>query len=151
MVAWIGMPPELAAQNKPEKDVSLLLKNIADDLRQSGPLGWLPHFSTGPRFFMASDGKVVFANFDAAETFLKDFATRVSHMEIRWSDVRVRMIGQDAALVAAAYDETINQTSGKSKQFRGYFSGLAIRQQAGWKLGHLHWSSPRPDPDHPDQ
>jgi hypothetical protein len=147
LLAQDSSKTEPAGQSDSEKEVRKLLDIIADDLAQKGPLAWLKHFSTDETFFMASDGKVVFPDYQTAKTFLEDFAPKVAKMKINWSNVRVQMIERNTALVGAAYDEVIAEKSGEEKKIGGYFSGIAVRQAGGWKLRHLHWSSPSADPN----
>jgi hypothetical protein len=122
--------------------VRAFLESIPPNLLRSGPKAWLEVFSQDPEFFMASEGGVVFADYDAARTFLEDFAKTVERIELEWTKPRVQMLAPDLALVASAYDEQIEWKAGGSIEFGGYFSGLAVRETAGWKLRHLHWSRP---------
>jgi len=139
-------PPALdvASVAAVEAGVRDLAASIARDLAAEGPDGWLGHFVDGPAFFMASDGEVRFPDFATATSFVHDLDARIASMQLTWGDLRIDPLTPTMAVMAAPYDERLTDTSGTEAHFTGYFTGLAVRTESGWKLRHLHWSSPAP-------
>ncbi len=126
-----------------ESGVRDLAAAIARDLAAEGPDGWLGHFAEGPEFFMASDGQIAFPDFATATSFVHDLDTRIATMRLTWGDIRIDPLTPTMAMMAAPYDETLTETSGSELHFTGYFTGLAVETPSGWRLRHLHWSSPQ--------
>jgi len=150
---WIGTlvagcqsadPPALAArsQSATRGEVERLLAQIANDLAKDGLLAWLRHFSREPGFFMATYGELAFASYSDAETFLAKFAGTLRSVELVWSKVRIEPLTPDLATIGAAYAERIVHKAGAEQNYSGWFTGVARKTQSGWKLTHLHWSSP---------
>ena len=123
-----------------------LASAIAHDLERDGPTAWLSYFVDGPEFFMASDGRVVFPSIDSATSFVQGFAPGIVHMELLWEDMRIAPLSPGAAVLGASYREVLTDTAGNDLRFHGYFTGVAVRTSAGWRLRDLHWSSPAPTP-----
>jgi hypothetical protein len=115
---------------------------IARDLAQDGPAAWLRHFDRHPSFFMASDGALVFPDADSATAFVEHLARGVSAVDLEWVDLRVEPVAPGLAVVASGYRESIVDTAGVTVEFGGYMTGLARHTPDGWRLRHLHWSSP---------
>jgi len=141
-----GPAPHSTPSSRVDQGVRRMLDDISRDLSRDGPAAWTRYFLDGPEFYMVSDGKLVFATIDDAKEFLAGFAPRVSHMSLTWSDIRVDPAGEGLALVAAAYQEVIQEVSGTELRFGGYFTGVVTETRSGWRLRTLHWSSPRADP-----
>lgn len=120
-----------------------LMAAIERDLAARGPLAWLDHFDDGDDFFMASDGAIAFADIEAAREFLLEFAATIVDVQLRWSSLQVTLLSDNVATLGAAYEEVMRDVAGNERRFEGYFTGTAVRTAAGWKLGNLHWSSPR--------
>lgn len=125
--------------------VRAFLETIPAALAAEGPLAWLRFFEDGPSFFMASDGKVVFPDRAAAETFLATFAQQVASMALTWENVQIEPLAPDVATVAMSYHERITMHDGTVSEFGGYVTGVARGHGGAWRLQHLHWSSPVPD------
>jgi hypothetical protein len=123
-----------------ERGVLDLLARIATDLAREGPTGWLPHFLPGASFFMASYGVLAFQNGEEATAICLEMTKRFGSMELIWSDVRVRVLGPDAAAFGAGYREDMQQLAGGKVHFEGYVTGTAVRTAERWQLQHLHWS-----------
>jgi hypothetical protein len=117
---------------------------IARDLARDGPAAWLAHFEDHPRFFMASDGALVFPDHDSATVFVEGLARAIAAVDLDWVDLRVEPVAPGLAVIASAYHEAITDTAGATITFGGYVTGLARHTEGGWRLRHLHWSSPVP-------
>jgi ketosteroid isomerase-like protein len=141
--AW----PALAApaSDPPQIDPAIrqMAAAIARDVSKDGPLAWLRYFDQD-RFLMAVDGKLQFDGIASAKAFMEQFAKGVSRLQLTWTDVRVEVLGARSASLAASYRETITDTAGHSMEPSGYFTGVAVKTPAGWKLRIAHWSSIAP-------
>lgn len=125
-----------------EKDVRQMAADIAHDLAQDGPTAWLRYFTDTNGFFMAANGKLQFANLEQARSFLPRFAAGINHMELTWSEIRVDPLAPGMAAMGASYQEVFTDKNGHTKEFNGYFTGVAVKTASGWKLRDAHWSSP---------
>jgi hypothetical protein len=114
--------------------------SIARDLSRDGPLAWLRYFDED-RFLLAVDGKLQLDGIAAARVFLEQYAKGVSHLQLTWTDVRVDVLGPHSASLAASYREAMTDTTGHTLEPSGYFTGVAVKTPAGWKLRIAHWSS----------
>jgi hypothetical protein len=117
---------------------------IPRDLAVDGPIAWLRHFETSPAFSMAVDGRVILPGADSATAYLRALSRTVSAIDLEWTDLRVEPLAPGIAAVAAAYRESVTDTVGSSVAFAGYMTGVARHTSNGWRLQHLHWSSPVP-------
>jgi len=148
LVALTGCADPAAPQLTPEQTaaadsaVRRQTEAIARDLAEKGPSGWLPHFVDDGTFFMASDGKLQFPDLATATDFVHTLDERIASMRIEWRDLRVDVLSPTMAVWAAGYDESLTETSGAELAYAGYVTALAVHTPAGWKLRHLHWSSP---------
>lgn len=125
-----------------ESSVRELTATIAADLAREGPDGWLPHFSDEGTFFMVSDGVMVFPDLDTAVKHVHALDATISRMDLIWDDIRVTPMSLQTAVVAAAYHELLVNTAGGETRFKGFVTMLAVNTKAGWRLQHLHWSTP---------
>ncbi|MGD8869846.1 MAG: nuclear transport factor 2 family protein [Gemmatimonadales bacterium] len=121
-------------------------RQISADLAADGPIAWLRYFETGPAFLMATDGRIVFPSSDSARVFVEYLSRHLSAVDLDWLDLRVEPLAPGVAALAASYRETITYTAGNDTTFGGYVTGVARHTEGGWRLQHLHWSSPVPSP-----
>jgi uncharacterized protein (TIGR02246 family) len=102
----------------------------------------------------AHDGDVVFygtqANlhwfgWDALEGSLKKQFAVVERASLRYHDLRVRLLGSDAACVAMLldYDATISGAPVVARGIR--VTGSLDRVAGRWRIVHMHWSIARPE------
>jgi len=124
--------------------VEQFVSGIPLGLAEDGPLGWLRYFAEDARFFMASDGALIFPDRDSAVAFVRQLARSVSALDLEWIDLRVEPTAPGLAVVATAYEETITDTAGTATTFGGYMTGVVHHGDDGWRLLNLHWSSPVP-------
>ena len=121
--------------------VQTMAQSIAKNISQQGPTAWLQYFEAAPDFYMASEGKLVFPNYDTAKNFINNTLVKIiSKIELRWSDVRIDPLTTNFANMAATFHEDITDASGKTTPQDGYFTGLAHQTPQGWKLLNAHWS-----------
>lgn len=118
------------------------IEGIPVALTASGPRGWLDLFEETEAFFMASDGAMAFPGRDSAQLFLDDFAPTVVGMGLVWEDVRLEPLAPGLASFAIPYRERITLTDSSVAAFAGFVTGVVRRGDQGWRIQHLHWSSP---------
>lgn len=128
-------------------EVQLFMDSIPEGLADDGPMAWLRFFEDTPQFLMASDGQIAFANRESAVTFLDGFSPTVSTMSLTWKDMRVELLSSSTATVASAYHESITSTDSTTVSFGGFVTGVVRKGDDGWKVQHLHWSSPAASDD----
>jgi hypothetical protein len=138
--------PDASSSAATEDGVRQMASSIARDLAQDGPNAWLRYFVDGREFFMANDGRLQFSNFAEAKAFLGSFSVGVAHLELAWGEIRIDPIAPGAAVMGSPYHEVLTDTNGRTVQFSGYFTGLAVETPSGWKLRDAHWSSAASSP-----
>ncbi|HEX4850567.1 MAG TPA: hypothetical protein VFV08_07170, partial [Puia sp.] len=137
--------PTLAAPDS----VRSFVESISRDITQNGPNAWLQYFENSPDFFMASEGKIIFPNYDSADGFIKHTLVKMfTKIELSWTEVKVDVLSSDYASVAATYLENKTNASGVKDTEQGYFTGLAHLQNGKWKLRNAHWSVLNSMPEH---
>jgi hypothetical protein len=125
--------------------VQIMASQIAADVSQNGPLAWLRHFEDTSDFFMASDGHLMFPDYDSASAFINHVVVKmISKIELSWSDIRIDPLSPDLAMFAADYTEVLTDSAGKKMPISGpgYFTALAEKTPKGWQLRNAHWSRP---------
>jgi hypothetical protein len=119
----------------------------ADDVTQRGPAAWRDHFADTPAFFMASEGRLVFKDSDAATRGIQELSGSITHIELRWGEpMLVDPLTPTLAMLGAPYHEVVVDTAGHRVEEAGYFTGLAELGPAGWKFRNAHWSVAGPTP-----
>jgi hypothetical protein len=77
--------------------------NVAHDVTQEGPAVWRRHSADSPSFFMAVNGKLAFANGQAAAQAIPQIARQYKHIELRWGDdLRLDALTENLCVVAAS-------------------------------------------------
>jgi hypothetical protein len=137
----LGIPE--SAQVK--ESVSKMAVNMARDISNKGPAAWLDYFENTPGFFMASQGQLVFTDYQSAQNFiLNTLDKEISKISLRWNNLRVDPLSSDLALIGADFHEDLSNISGKIISIDGYFTGMASLSNNRWKLRNLHWSIKEP-------
>ncbi|MEP6950846.1 MAG: hypothetical protein ABI863_16290 [Ginsengibacter sp.] len=86
--------------------VQAMAESIARDISAEGPVAWLKYFENTPGFFMASEGRLVFPNNDAATTFIKNILVKsISKIELHWNDIRIDPLTTELAGISADFYE----------------------------------------------
>jgi hypothetical protein len=131
-------PNEFAAV---QDSVLLMAESIAKNISHDGPVAWPRYFEDTPEFFMASEGQLVFPNYDSAKNFINHTLVKnIRAIELHWGNIRIDPITGTAADIAATFHEDITDAAGKTSPQDGYFTGLAHQTPQGWKLKNAHWS-----------
>ena len=146
-------PATTVTETKPSPaapdSVRFFLESMSRDVTKNGPNAWLEHFENSPDFFMASEGKLVFPNYDSADGFIRHTLVKMfTSIELRWTEVKIDVLTSDYASVAATYLENRTSASGAKDTEQGYFTGLAHLQDGKWKLRNAHWSVRNSMPEH---
>ena len=120
--------------------VRAMADSLSDDLYKQGPIAWLNYFDHSSRFFMASDGKLQFPNYDSAEVLVRHLAQQIKYIQLTWSDVRVDSLSTNHGLMGASFHEVFTYADNKKSEFGGYFTGLIENTPSGWRVRDAHWS-----------
>jgi len=130
-----------------EQEVRQFVATVSRDITQQGPAAWEKHFADDPAFFMADEGKLVFANRQAATQAIGELSRTIQHMELTWGDdLRVDPLTQEFAVVASSWHEASVDKEGHQVTDRGFFTGLAERHKGQWQFRNAHWSVAVPPP-----
>jgi hypothetical protein len=125
--------------------VSRMAANMARDISKKGPAAWLDYFENTPGFFMASQGELVFTDYQSAQRFiLNTLDKEISKISLRWNNLRVDPLASDLAFIGADFHEDLSNISGKIISIDGYFTAMASLSNNRWKLRNLHWSIKAP-------
>ncbi|MDB4911743.1 MAG: hypothetical protein JWO39_2566 [Gemmatimonadetes bacterium] len=127
-----------------KQGITAMTDSIASDLRANGPNAWLRYFEQSPGFFMASDGSMAFPSNDSATKAVRTIAVVLKHADLKWGALRIDSLSPGMAQLAVPFDESLVDSAGNETKISGYFTGLAQRGEAGWKLRNAHWSIVHP-------
>jgi hypothetical protein len=123
-----------------ERSARAFMQTVAHDVTQQGPTAWRKFFSHGPKFFMASDGHLVFPNYPAADKAIGGLAATIKHIDLTWgNEVRVDPLTPSLAIVATPWHEVRVTTSGRLED-SGFFTGTVEFLQGRWQFRDVHWS-----------
>jgi hypothetical protein len=124
-----------------EDSVLIMAEKIAKDVSKEGPVAWLRYFENSSDFFMASNGQLVFANYDSAKNIVNNTLVKsIAKIELRWSNIRIDPLTSGLAGMAANFHEDITDANGSKVPADGYFTAIAEQTSRGWKLRNAHWS-----------
>jgi len=127
---------------KVEGEVREFVARVADDVTREGPLAWKKEFAEGPEFFMASEGKLAFADGQAASQGIDGVAKLIRKIELKWGeDLRVDVLTPKLAAVGTSWRETQEMSDGKTVSDSGYFTGVAEKREGRWVFRDAHWST----------
>ena len=134
---------QAAAQRAAEEDaVRSFVRTVAADVSREGPTAWQRKFADRPEFFMASDGRLVFADAAAAARGIAELTHALPKIELHFGDdLRVDVLTPELAVVGSSYAEVQTDERGQQRTDSGYFTAVAERQQGHWRFRDAHWSS----------
>ncbi|HEX8765585.1 MAG TPA: hypothetical protein VF740_10510, partial [Candidatus Acidoferrum sp.] len=69
-----------------EQEVRQFAVTVSRDVTEKGPAAWDKHLEDSPAFFMASEGKLIFPDRQAARTGISEFTHTIQHIELTWGD-----------------------------------------------------------------
>jgi hypothetical protein len=124
-----------------DKEVRAFAKDVASGVTREGPTAWRRYFSEGSEFFMASEGKLVFANGASAAATIPDLARSIRQIELVWGEeLRVDPLTPELAVMASPYHEVRTGPSGDHVSEGGYFTGTTEFKEGHWRFRNAHWS-----------
>jgi hypothetical protein len=127
-----------------------MMGSVARDVTAQGPSAWRRYFADDPSFFMASEGRLVFATPEAARKGIEELEHSIARIELRWGDdLRVEPLTPALAFVAVPWHEVRLDAAGQSVSESGYFTGLVEYGANGWQFRNAHWSVPGTPPRAP--
>jgi len=133
-----------------DQGVRAFMQTVAQGVTQNGPSAWRTYFSDSPSFFMASEGRLVFADSASATTGIQNLVSTIKQIQLNWGDdLRVDPLAANRAVGGATYHEVRVDNAGKSVDEAGYFTGTVESQGGHWQFRDAHWSAvPPPAPAH---
>jgi hypothetical protein len=121
--------------------VQQMTESIARNVTKEGPVAWLRYFENSTDFFMASEGNLVFLNYDSASNIINTTLVKtISKIELHWNNIRIDPLNNNLACIAAGFHEDLTDYAGKKTLVDGYFTGITKKTSQGWKLHNAHWS-----------
>lgn len=96
----------------------------------------LRHFASGSDFYMYNDGQRL--SYDAMAAGVRAAFPKFQSLEGGFRDVDVIVLAEDAALVAATFEETIIDRSGNQIRQRGVASWLWRYVEGQWQIAYGH-------------
>ncbi|HXH38323.1 MAG TPA: DUF4440 domain-containing protein [Thermoanaerobaculia bacterium] len=136
-------------QRSPASDtdaVRQFIARVATEITARGPAAWGDFFDDSPNFFMASEGKLVFASGAGAREALKGLTHVITSIELRWGqDLRIQPLAPGLAMVAVPWHE-VRVEAGRKVEEDGYFTAVAESTPGGWRFRNAHWSVATPPP-----
>ena len=128
-----------------EKGVRAFARNVAHDVTEQGPAAWRKHFADDPAFFMASEGRLVFANGAAARAAIPELSRTIKKIELTWGDdLRVDPLAPNLAVIASPWHETRVNADGQRVEDNGYFTGVVEYRSGRWQFRNAHWFAAAP-------
>jgi hypothetical protein len=124
-----------------DRQVRDFAAQVAHGVTHDGPSAWRRYFVDSPAFFMASEGRMVFATSAAATTGIQDLGKSIQQIELEWGpELRVDPLANDLAVVASPYHEIRTDTFGHRVDESGYFTGVVEYKGGKWQFRDAHWS-----------
>jgi hypothetical protein len=131
-----------AQRSAVQRGVRLFMGALAADVTRAGPTAWNRAFSTGPEFFMAANGQLVFADGAAATRGIEQLTHTLPKVSLHFGDdLRVAALTPTLAAIGVSYAEVLTNAQGQERTDRGYFTGVALLDAGRWRLCSAHWSS----------
>jgi hypothetical protein len=136
-------PRSLTSQRTAEIDheVRAFAQDVARGVTHEGPTAWRRYFSESPEFFMATEGRLAFANGASAIAAIPDLARTIKQIDLQWGDeLRVDPLAPDLAVMAAPYREVRTGPTGDRVSEAGYFTATTEFRGGRWQFRNAHWS-----------
>jgi len=135
--------PSLTAEQRAavEQGVRQFVAQAGQEVTRDGPLAWKKEFASGPEFFMASEGKLAFANGAAAMQGIDGLTQMIKRIELHWGDdLRVDVLTPKLAVVGTSWQEEREDAQGHKVKDGGYFTGVVEERDGKWVFRDAHWS-----------
>jgi len=126
---------------KMKEEVILMLDSVRNDIGWNGPIKWIKYFEDTSAFYMASEGKLVFSDYNAAKKFITDtLVHKVSGIVLDWQNINIDSICENTVAINTYYHEDLMIINDSAIHEMGYCTAIADRTNTGWKFRTLHWS-----------
>lgn len=115
--------------------------NLINDLSVHGPGAWLNYFEESPDFFMVSNGRLAFKDYQSGKTFIEDTLIKYFvKINLQLNQLRIDPLTLDLASIGAGFHEELFDSTGKMALADGYLTALVKHTNQGWKFRNLQWS-----------
>jgi ketosteroid isomerase-like protein len=94
------------------------------------------HFSTGPAFYIYSDGQRL--TYDVMSTAVRGVFPTLRSIEGGFEDIDIMVLSPDTALVTAAFQETVTDRGGNQVVQHGSATWLWRQVEGGWQIAYGH-------------
>jgi hypothetical protein len=122
-----------------------MISGLVNDLSNHGAVAWLNYFEESSDFFMVSDGKMAFKEYQSARNFIDDTLARVIvKIDLQLSNLRIDSLNEAMAFIGADFHEDLTDSTGKMIHADGYVTALIKQTDRGWKFRNLQWSLKAP-------
>ncbi|MFN8059056.1 MAG: hypothetical protein U0Q12_07810 [Vicinamibacterales bacterium] len=117
------------------------LSAMVHDVTTQGPSAWRAYFADEPTFFMAAEGRMIFADSRAVTRGIEELSKAIAEIEIAWGEpMRIEALSPSLMSVAAPYRERRLDRADSRVEEAGYFTGLLEKKSGAWKVRNAHWS-----------
>jgi uncharacterized protein (TIGR02246 family) len=138
MLALVTCLIWMVAAPPPESDVRAVLDKQVESWNQGDIEKFMTTYIDSPELTFSGRDGVTRGYRPVLERYRKRYATREAMGTLKFSEIEVRMLGADAALVLGRFDLTRTQAGGGNAS--GRFSLVLKRTPQGWRIIHDHTS-----------
>src|SRR5436305_7451448 len=104
----------------------MLMMDVASKGIASNPGKWMHYFEDTSLFYMASEGKLVFPNYTAAQKFITDTLVHyLTKVNLIWKDIHTDSIAENTVAINTSYHEDLTAASGNIMHEDGYCTAMA--------------------------
>lgn len=125
---------------KIEKEVTAMLQQYCDDIRQGGFMAELQYLDNSEAFYWVPPGYATPIGYDSIVTIITHNAPAYRYVDNQWEDLKVTVLTPDLALYTGRLQSHMTDTSGAIAHARLMETGLVIKRVQAWKLYAGHTS-----------
>jgi hypothetical protein len=144
IIGSCNSPTKTATQaglKESREEIGQLAIKMESDISKNGPVAWLNYFEESPDFFMASNGELVFKDYQGANSFItKVLVKNIAKIALKLTNIHVDPYTAVWGSIGADFNEDLTDPSGKTIGIDGYFTATVHKTANGWKLRNAHWS-----------
>ena len=123
------------------KELNQFAIDIENGISKDGPITWLNYFEDSADFFMASNGELVFKDYQTAHSFITNVLVKnIAKINLKWRNIKVDPYAANWGYIGAYFHEDLIDQTGKTLAVDGYFTATAHKTTNGWSLRNVHWS-----------
>ena len=125
--------------------VHKMISGLVNDLSNHGAVAWLNYFEESSDFYMVSDGKIAFKDYQSAKNFINDTLARlIVKINLQLSNLRIDSLNETMAFIGADFHEDLTDSAAKLIRADGFVTALVKQTEKGWKFRNLQWSLKAP-------